>query len=115
MGDILALASLIVSRAGAGALYEFGFLKKPMILIPLPKSKSRGEQIENACHFSQKGAAVIINDEELNEDILYKTVIKLLEDEESLMKMGESAELLCTRDAEIKIANIIESILREKG
>jgi UDP-N-acetylglucosamine--N-acetylmuramyl-(pentapeptide) pyrophosphoryl-undecaprenol N-acetylglucosamine transferase len=115
MGDVLALANLIVSRAGAGALYEFGFLKKPMILIPLPKSKSRGEQIENARHFSRKGAAVIINDEELNEDILYKTVIKLLEDEESLMKLGESAEALCTRDAEIKIANIIESMLREIG
>lgn len=115
MGDVLALSNLIVSRAGAGALYEFGFLKKPTILIPLPKSKSRGEQVENARHFARKGAAVIINDEELNEDILYKTVMKLLEDEESLMKMGESADTLCTRDAEIKIANIIESTLREKG
>ncbi len=114
MGDVLALSSLIVSRAGAGALFEFGFLKKPLILIPLPKSKSRGEQIENARYFSLRGAAVIINDEELNEDILYKTVMQLLKDEESLRKMGESAGTLCTRDAEIKIVDIIESLLNER-
>ena len=46
--DALACADLVLSRAGANALCEFAALKKPMLLIPLPLSSSRGDQILNA-------------------------------------------------------------------
>ena len=47
-GDVLAAADLVISRAGANALYELLTLRKRNILIPLSRRASRGDQIENA-------------------------------------------------------------------
>jgi len=114
IGDVLAASDIVVSRAGAGALYESGYLKKPSILIPLPKSKSRGEQIENARYFAENGASVVIYDEDLNEDVLFKTINRLLADRVNLKMIGERAETLCKTDAEKSICDIIESLAIKK-
>ena len=110
MGDVLAASDLIVSRAGAGALYEIGCVGKPSILIPLPRSKSRGEQIDNARHFEDHEAARIIEDELLNGKILLEVIGKLLADDRLLRKMGENATKLCKTHAEREIAEIILSV-----
>ena len=47
-GDLLAAADVVVSRAGANSLYELVALRKPHLLVPLPRSASRGDQISNA-------------------------------------------------------------------
>jgi UDP-N-acetylglucosamine--N-acetylmuramyl-(pentapeptide) pyrophosphoryl-undecaprenol N-acetylglucosamine transferase len=114
MGDVIAASDLIVSRAGAGALYEFGCLSKPSILIPLPKTASRGEQIENARSFEEHGAALVIKNEKLNEELLFSTIGRLLSDQDRLKRMGEAAHSLCKPDAENAISNIIESLLGVK-
>lgn len=114
MGDVLAASDLVVSRAGAGALYELGYMKKPAILIPLPKSASRGEQIENANYYAQAGAAVVISNEDLNEHTLFDTIERLLLDTNTLRRMGERAYALCKTDAEKTISDIIESLLKSK-
>jgi UDP-N-acetylglucosamine--N-acetylmuramyl-(pentapeptide) pyrophosphoryl-undecaprenol N-acetylglucosamine transferase len=113
MGDVLAAATVIVSRAGAGALNEIGFFCKPSILIPLPKSKSRGEQIENARYFVEHGAAVLIPDDKLSGQALLKTVTRLLDDPEKLRKMGENTRGLVKADAEREIANIITGFCKK--
>lgn len=40
--DVLAATDVVVSRAGANAVFEFLALSKPALLIPLPRSASRG-------------------------------------------------------------------------
>lgn len=110
MGDLLAASDIVVSRAGAGALYEIGCMKKPAILVPLPKTKSRGEQIENARFFSESGAAIVINDEELTAKTLFDVTNALLCDSSRLNSMGEMAERLCKNHAEKAIADIIEDL-----
>ncbi|MFQ3619765.1 MAG: undecaprenyldiphospho-muramoylpentapeptide beta-N-acetylglucosaminyltransferase [Spirochaetales bacterium] len=57
---ILAAASLVVSRAGAGTLWELAALKKPMLLIPLRGSGTRGDQVRNARLFAARGWASIL-------------------------------------------------------
>ena len=59
MPDVLAVADLVVSRAGASAVWECAAAGKPMLLIPLAKGSSRGDQIENAEWFEKRGAAVV--------------------------------------------------------
>ena len=54
MGAAYACADLVVSRAGAGAVFEILALKKPSILIPL-ENASRGDQKENAAYFEKRG------------------------------------------------------------
>ncbi len=46
--DLMAAADLVISRAGANAICELVALCKPNILIPLPATSSRGDQILNA-------------------------------------------------------------------
>lgn len=62
-GDILAAADVVVSRAGANALFEFFALRKKCILVPLSMAASRGDQIENANYAERAGLAVVIREE----------------------------------------------------
>lgn len=53
--DLFAMADVVISRAGANAICELLALHKPNILIPLPASASRGDQILNARSFERPG------------------------------------------------------------
>jgi UDP-N-acetylglucosamine--N-acetylmuramyl-(pentapeptide) pyrophosphoryl-undecaprenol N-acetylglucosamine transferase len=75
LADLLAAASLIVSRAGANSIYEFLALKKPMLLIPLPLSASRGDQIENAKSFAAQGIARVLYQEDMTSDSLFDAIL----------------------------------------
>ena len=63
---LIACADVVVSRAGANAIFEFSSLYKPMLLIPLPTSSSRGDQMHNAKYFESKGYAKTLRQEFLN-------------------------------------------------
>lgn len=72
--DIMAATDMVISRAGSNAIFEFLTLQKPMILIPLPKSASRGDQILNAQSFEKKGYCRVVYEEQLTEEALLKSV-----------------------------------------
>lgn len=59
MGTMYASADLVISRAGAGAIFELLALKKPSILIPL-EGATRGDQWENAKYFQDKGLCRVL-------------------------------------------------------
>lgn len=72
--DLLALADVVVSRAGATSIFEFVQLQKPMILIPLTRQASRGDQILNAQSFEKAGLAHVLAEESLTPSTLAQTV-----------------------------------------
>ena len=111
IGDVLKACDLVVSRAGAGAIYEIGYIGKPAIFIPLPLSGSRGEQLKNAQYLKQKRAADIIEDEDLNADILHKKIIELLNNDSLMKEMSKNIKEIIIRDAEKRIANEIQNIV----
>lgn len=63
--DLLAITDMVVSRSGSNAIFEFWSQAKPMLLVPLPSTSSRGEQMLNALDFKERGFAEIIRDDEL--------------------------------------------------
>ncbi len=77
MKDIFAMADLVISRAGANAICELLSLKKPNILIPLPLTGSRGDQILNAHSFEAQGFSIVIEEEFLDNDTLTEKVHEL--------------------------------------
>ncbi|NCB30060.1 MAG: undecaprenyldiphospho-muramoylpentapeptide beta-N-acetylglucosaminyltransferase, partial [Clostridia bacterium] len=77
--DLLACADIILSRAGANAVFEFLALAKPALLIPLPLSCSRGDQILNARYFARKGYAITMDQADLNPESLCKALASLYE------------------------------------
>ncbi|WP_108024168.1 undecaprenyldiphospho-muramoylpentapeptide beta-N-acetylglucosaminyltransferase [Melghirimyces profundicolus] len=87
---MLAMADGVISRAGSNAIFELLALKKPMLLIPLSKSASRGDQVLNARSFKRKGYAEVLEEEELNEKRFLRHLSSLFENKEAyIAKMAE--------------------------
>ena len=80
MGMAYAAADLVVSRAGAGALFEILALKKPALLIPL-EGQSRGDQLENANYFQNQGLCRVLRQNDLEN---LPAALKILEQDLSL-------------------------------
>ena len=68
--DLMALADVVVSRSGSNAIFELLSQKKPMLLVPLPSTSSRGEQSLNAKSFQKQGFAEILTDDKVETDLL---------------------------------------------
>jgi UDP-N-acetylglucosamine--N-acetylmuramyl-(pentapeptide) pyrophosphoryl-undecaprenol N-acetylglucosamine transferase len=92
--DIMAAADLVISRAGANTLAELAALGKPSLLIPLPESGSRGDQLRNAEVFRARGASLVLREEEATVTALLGAVCSLLADPGQLQEMGRRAASL---------------------
>lgn len=85
MADLLAASDLVVSRAGANSVYELLALAKPHLFIPLSKRASRGDQIENAAYFEQKGVSTVLEEQDLTGESLLRS-IELIYEQSPLLK-----------------------------
>ena len=94
MKDLFAYAQIVVSRAGANAICELLALCKPNLLIPLPASASRGDQLLNAESFRKQGFSLMLDeDKDLNEETLFDTICELYERREEFQRtMRESKQ-----------------------
>lgn len=101
MGLALAAADLVVSRAGASALGEYPLFGLPAVLVPYPYAW-RYQKV-NADYLVARGAAVRVNDEELNVK-LKDTVRHLLTDENRLRQMRQAASAAAQPNAAHQIA-----------
>jgi UDP-N-acetylglucosamine--N-acetylmuramyl-(pentapeptide) pyrophosphoryl-undecaprenol N-acetylglucosamine transferase len=72
--DIFAMADMVISRAGATALFELLALRKPALLIPLGTAASRGDQILNARSFEKLGYCKVLPQDGLTPAILAENV-----------------------------------------
>lgn len=103
--DLMKLADIVISRAGANTIFELLTLKKPNILIPLSAKASRGDQILNANSFKKAGYSVVINEENLNALKLVEKVKMLQADRKKFVEnMGNSKQ----RDSLNNIIKLIE-------
>jgi UDP-N-acetylglucosamine--N-acetylmuramyl-(pentapeptide) pyrophosphoryl-undecaprenol N-acetylglucosamine transferase len=83
LADFMAMSDVVVSRAGSNSIFEFLALQKPMLLIPLSRQASRGDQILNAESFRKSGYAEVLQEEEFTDDRLLKSIYKVYEDREA--------------------------------
>ncbi len=88
---IFAISDIVISRAGANAICELLALKKPALLIPLPSSGSRGDQLLNAASFEKQGFSMVLREEEMDDDSLVNAVNKLYSERQALKDKMESA------------------------
>ncbi|MFE2599471.1 glycosyltransferase [Streptomyces sp. NPDC059396] len=66
MADALWLADLVIERAGATTLAELEALGKRAVLVPLPATVSRGDQLDNAAAYARRhpGRCVVVPDDD---------------------------------------------------
>ena len=91
ISDILAAASVVAGRAGAGTVWESAALGKPMVLIPLAGAGTRGDQVENAEMAAQAGAAVCLAGDKATPDATLSALLGYLENAEALAKASAAA------------------------
>lgn len=104
MGAALAAADLVVSRAGASVLGEFPLFGLPAVLVPYPHAWRY--QKTNAEFLAYRGAAVILEDHRLNNELIM-TLNVLLDNRNKLKSMRAAMfELSHPRAAE-KIASLL--------
>jgi len=109
LADFFALSDYILSRAGSNSIHEFLALKKPMILIPLPLSASRGDQILNAKSFENRGFCITLNQENLSKKTLLDAIEYLTLDSS---KMHLKMDANVNTDGTSAIINVIKSVMK---
>ncbi|MFQ9511842.1 MAG: glycosyltransferase, partial [Lachnospiraceae bacterium] len=91
--DLMAAADVVLSRAGANAICELLALKKPNILVPLSAAVSRGDQILNAASFEKQGFSYVVQEENMNEETLYKAIMEVYSNRKKYISAMEQSQL----------------------
>ena len=102
----MAAADLVLSRAGAMTVSELAAAGRPSILVPLGAAAA-GHQLENARALSKAGAAVVIDEKDLDAESLAGTVVELLRDRARLTAMGQKARSLARPNAAADLAKLL--------
>ena len=104
--DVLALADLIIGRAGAGTVTEMCAVGKPALYVPLVPTGG-DEQTKNAQMVVNAGAARILRQADCNGEKLIEVVADLLRDAKDLRQMGQEARKLAKPAAARDIARVL--------
>ncbi len=109
MPAMLAAADLVISRSGAITVSEIAAAGRASILVPSP-NVSENHQYHNAMSLAQKGAAVLILDNDFNYRKLIETVDELVANRQRIYDMGIAAKACYIHDALPKIYRHIEKM-----
>ena len=109
MGDTLAAADLVVSRAGASSVAEIAALAVPSILVPYPLATA-DHQTTNARLLTDAGAAVKFSDDDIDGDAFRDELLGLLGDARRRASMREAARGLAQDKAAAMLADLLEGI-----
>ena len=113
MAECMAAADLVVSRAGAITVSEIAALGKPSILIPSP-NVVRNHQEQNAREFEKNGAAALIVESELTDEVLYNKIMSMVTDTAALDKMSSNLKAMAKTDALEQIYELMLKMANKK-
>ncbi|MBO5884724.1 MAG: undecaprenyldiphospho-muramoylpentapeptide beta-N-acetylglucosaminyltransferase [Clostridia bacterium] len=102
--DFFAACDICISRSGANTIFELASLQKLMLLIPLPKGNSRGDQVENALNFKNNNLANVLMQEDLDINNLLKQIDKTFKQKDYFISNMQKLDL---KNANNKILKII--------
>ncbi len=107
----LPAADLVIGRSGASTLSELQALGKPSILIPSPYV-TENHQFHNAMALVDNGAAVILEEKDLNADSITEKVNELIHNREKLKNIGKCARDMAVVDATSRIYDTLCEIVK---
>jgi len=109
LGDPLAASDLVLARSGA-SVFELAAAGRPAILVPYPHATGRHQHL-NAEWMAQAGAAVLVEDSELDGPRVRELATELLDDEDRLREMSAASAALAMPDAAERVAaEILDAI-----
>ena len=112
MSEAYAVADLAVCRAGAMTIAELAVMGLPAIFIPYPHATD-DHQTANAMSLVEKGAALLIHDDEMTAQSITDSVFRCLTSEPLLHQMTEAMKTFARPQAADDIAEIALSIAKQ--
>ncbi len=109
LADALAASDLVLARAG-GSIFEIAAARRPSILVPYPYATG-DHQHANARWMADGGAALVVEDAELDPEHLRDLVGDLFRDPPELERMAAAAAALARPDAAERIATELLSAI----
>lgn len=106
LNDVLAASDLVITRAGANAIFEFLYYKIPMLLIPYEHG-SRGDQIDNAKSFTSLGYSIMRMESKLDQQQFIDAIYELQSKKEEIKNNMSSFKF---DDTTARILEEIETI-----
>ena len=111
MGDAMAAADVVVSRAGATSLAEISARALPALLVPFPFA-TEDHQTMNAQACVEAGAAYLVADADVEGPEFARKLRELIEDEDVRARMAAAARAQKTRDAAGLLADAVMEAAR---
>lgn len=112
IANAYSVADLIISRAGAGTIFEIAFMGKPSILVPLPES-AQDHQVKNAYAYAENGAALVIEEANLSPHFVLERIRNLFSQPGRLKQMAERAKEFSRPHAAKIIADYMVTYLNQ--
>ena len=102
----MAAADLVISRAGASTLNEIAAAGTPCIIVPSP-NVTNNHQEKNARILEERGAAVVLREDECDGDRLYAAAKALLHDDARRAAMRSALRQIAVVDSAERIYRIL--------
>lgn len=110
MQHALAVADLVVCRAGAGTVSELAALGIPAVYVPLPVGN--GEQRLNAQPVVAAGGGLLVPDARLDAAWVRAELVPLLGDRPRLDAMADAARSVGQVDGAARVVDLVERVAR---
>ncbi len=110
----LAASDVVLMRAGAGSLFDAAAVGRAAILVPYPYATG-DHQLHNARYFTEKGAAELMNDDEITAETLRARIEGLLEDGPRRERLARNMRALATPEAAGRVAERLLAATRKRG
>ncbi len=113
MSQDLSEADFVISRSGAGTIFELAALGKPSVLVPYPHAYAH--QKLNADFLVNSGAAKMIKDEQLTPERLSREIEWAFHNRQQLTQMSKNIRNLFSNDASTKLVQVGWNLLCEEN
>lgn len=104
MDEAFAWADLVLCRAGALTVSELAIAGVASVLVPFPHAVD-DHQTMNACYLADAGAAILVDQKDLNKEMLTQLLTDQLSQREVLQGMAEKARELGKPEAGKQVAD----------
>lgn len=112
LADAYAIADLVISRAGAGSIFEIAANGKPSILIPLANS-AQNHQVRNAYAYNERGACLVIEEPNFKPHFILERIKYLFDRPEKMKEMSKRAKEFSRPDAARIVADYLVTYLTQ--
>ncbi len=106
------VADLVISRAGANVITEIAANAKSAILVPIEGSANKHQE-QNAFALSQSGAAILLEQSNLGENILLEKIKQIIDDKELNYELTERIKKFYNPKAASVIAEEILKLAKD--